>query len=292
MSKKILIIGGRGRLGRPVLDRLIIDGYSPVVMTHNKEKADQFFGGLIPVVEGDVTDPESLKKPFEGIEAIYINLSARYNIKDYINLEANGCSNIAKIAKEQGVGQLAMISGLSASTGETKYPFINGKILAEKALMESGIPYTIMRCCWFFESLPLFVTGKQATVFGKQKNKFSWIAAADYTPMVSKIFELESARNRIFHIRGIEKYSLYEALSKYCEICYPDAKMVRLPIWIVATISKLSRKGAMSGIVQFMKYFDRHEEPDIQDDSEQILGPALTTLTDWAENYKIQIMSE
>jgi len=279
-------------LGQPVLARLINDGYDVKVLTHNIEQANKLFKGQVPLYPGDVTDIKTLKKPMEGIDAVYINLSAKMNISNYERVEAQGTANLANVAKEQGVGQIAMISGLSVTDETSKYLFLKAKAKAENALKDCGVPYTIMRCGWFFESLPLFVTGKQATVFGKQPHKYSWMAAADYTGMVSKIFELEEARNRTFLIKGIDTHTIGDALEGFCNICHPDVKLVKIPLWTVSFLSTFSGRGAMRGVAKFMKYFNNHEEIDTLDVSDKILGPALTTLKDWSENYKIRMMAK
>lgn len=277
-------------LGRPVVARLLADGYQVRVMSRSLERVLNIFGESVEAVVGDVTDKETLKEIMPGCDGVYISLNAKMNLADYDRIEHRGAANVAAVAAELGLERIAMISGLTVGDGDTRFEFIDAKAKAEQALKECGVPFTILRCCWFYESLPLFVTGKQATVFGKQPIGRYWMAASDYAPMVGKVFELKEAENRIFHIRGIDRHTMPEALSKFCEICYPDARLVKVPLWTVSLVSKFSRKGAMKGIVRFMKYFEKHPEPEIDDDSDRILGPALTTLKDWAEDYKAKIM--
>lgn len=289
MADKILVIGGTGMLGQPVVNRLRIDGYEVRLMTHSPEKAEKIFGAFLDTAVGDVTDPDSLIEPIRGCDGVYINLSARMNPNDYERVEHQGAANVAGVAAEQNVRQIAMISGLNVGSAELKYNHVSAKAVAEKALIESGIPYTIFRCCWFFESLPLFVREKQAVVFGKQPHEFSWLAASDYAQMVSKAFSLDEAQNKVFHIRGIEKATIRETLTRFCQIVYPDAKISSVPLRLMSMFGKLSKKKEIRGIAQLMKYFDKTPETDANGESERILGPALTTLQDWAEDYKSRL---
>jgi len=291
MYSKILIVGGTGMLGRPVVWKFIRDGYSVRVMTHSPERAKNFFGDSVETVTGDVTDPASLSNPMNGCDAVYINLGAKMDINKLDAIERQGTANVAEAAGDKGIKRIGMISGLNVGEADLKVPFYRAKAAAEKALMESGISYTIFRCCWFYESLPLYVQGKKAVMLGNQPHPVSWIAAADYAAMVSKAYSTAEAENKIFHVRGIEKRTIPDALVEFCNIVVPDAKLSPIPLWLASVASFFSRKGKMKGLIQFMRYFDRHPETEVQDDTEKILGPALTTLKDWAQEYKRQLLA-
>ena len=83
----------------------------------------------------------------------------------------------------------------------------------------------------------------------------------------------------------------HRPIKKFCEIVYPEAKLSTIPLWLLSTMSKLSRNKATKGMAQFMKFFENTPDNETADDTDAILGPALTTLKDWAENYKIRLMS-
>jgi uncharacterized protein YbjT (DUF2867 family) len=288
LSGKILIVGGTGRLGQPVVHRLANDGYEVRLMTHSPEKAGRIFGDKIETVFGDVSDPDSLAEPVRGCDAVYINLGAKMNLDDFERVEHLGTVNVAKAAAENAVNHIAMISGLNVGTADPEIPMYRAKIGAEKALIDSGIAYTIFRCCWFFESLPLFVTGKRAMIFGKQPYKLSWMAASDYAAMVSKAFSDDRAENRVFHIRGIERHTLEEALRMFGDVTHPGLKIVHAPIWMVSVVGGITRSKSARGLAQFFRFFDKNPETDANGEAEKVLGPALTTLRDWAEEYKRQ----
>ncbi len=292
MINKILVIGGTGMLGQPVTARLLIDGYDVRVLTHSPEKAKLIFGNNVEIVEGDVTDINSLATPMTGCDAVYINLNAKMNPPDYERLEYRGTANVAEVASQQGIKHIAMISGLNVSLENARYPFVEAKLKAEQALIDSGVPYTIFRCCWFFESLPLFVVGKRAMVFGKQSHSRAWMAALDYAAMVSKAFQTDEAQNKIFHVRGIDRHTIPEALAGFCRIAFPQAKLHSVPLWLMSTVSLLSGKAASRGVAQYMKFFDAIPDADTIDEAERILGPALTALKDWSEGYKIRMSAK
>ncbi|MCP4704780.1 MAG: NAD(P)H-binding protein, partial [candidate division Zixibacteria bacterium] len=203
--------------------------------------------------------------------------------------EINGTQNIAQVASEKKVKRIAMISGLNVNELDTKYRFIEAKLKAERALVKSGIPYTIFRCCWFYESLPLFIRGKKAILLGNQLHPISWLSASDYAGMVSRAFELDNTTGKIFIVRGKEKLSIGDALAKFCDLVAPEAKISLLPLWLASIAVFLSRNRQTKGLIQFMKYFETHPEPEISCDSEKILGESTTFLEDWAKEYKTKL---
>lgn len=273
-------------LGRPVVRQLYDDGYKIRLMTHNPDRVKQFFGDEIEKVVADVTDIDSLGRAIEGCDTVYINLNARMNLEKYDSIEIKGTQNIAQVAVEKGVKRIAMISSLCANDLDAKYKFIDAKLKAERALVSSGIPYTIFRCSWFYESLPLFIQGKKAILLGNQLHPVSWLAASDYAEMVSKAFELDSTTRKIYIVKGKERISVGDALARFCDLVVPGVVISPISFWLASVGSLLSRKNKTKGLVQFMKYYETHPEPDIKSNAEEVLGEAKTTLEKWAEEYK------
>ncbi len=286
MVNNVLVVGGTGMLGYPVVRRLRADGYAVRVMTHNLERAQRIFGDSVSLVEGNVTDQETLSEPMRDCDAVYINLSAKMDIDNYDMVEHQGAANLARIAAEHRLERVAMISGLGVGDEDSSHPYIAAKVNAERALRECGVPYTIFRCCWFMESLPLYIQGNKAFLVGKQPHPVSWIAASDYSAMVSNALRNDEAVNKTFHIRGVDKMTIREALKLFCAEAYPDIAISSLPIWMLSLMSKFSRRNEMKGFLDFMKYYENNPEPDVSDDSDRILGPALTSLRDWTAEFK------
>ncbi len=273
-------------LGRPVVRRLYNDGFKIRLMTHNPDRVKQFFGDEIEYVVADVTDIDALGQAIDGCDTVYINLNARMNFEKYESIEIRGTENIVKVASEKGVKRIAMISSLSVNDLDAKYKFIDAKLKAERALIKSGIPYTIFSCSWFYESLPLFIQGKKAILLGNQLHPISWLAASDYARMVSRAFELDSTTGKIYIIKGSETMSIGDALANFCDFVVTDAALSPLPFWLASVGILFSRKKQMKGLIQFMKYYDTHPEPEISSNADEVLGVAKTNLEEWSKEYK------
>ncbi len=175
MADKILVIGGTGMLGLPVAKQLKKDGFDVSVMSTDVDKARGKLGDDFNIVNGDVTKPESLKPVIDSHEFVFINLNSKLDPERYESIEINGTANVAKVASQMGVKRVGMISGASSKGKEEGILYLDAKVKAEKALIDSGVPYTIMRPSWFFESLPGFIQQGRAVVLGEQPLK-DWLA--------------------------------------------------------------------------------------------------------------------
>ena len=154
MNIKILVIGGTGMLGRPVAKKLQDDGFEVSVMSSNPERAKGSIGHKFNIIAGDVTDIQSLRKAFTNQDYVFINLASDHSPEGFRKIEIEGTANVARAAKELGIRKIGMISGSLSRGIEEGVPYLDAKVKAELALMDSGIPYLIMRPSWFFESLP------------------------------------------------------------------------------------------------------------------------------------------
>jgi len=273
-------------LGRPVAEQLKRDDFDITVMSSNVDRARTILGEEFDLTYGNVTDKESLKKPIEGKDFIYINLSARLVPEMYQKIEIDGTTNVAATAVEMAVKRIGLISGASVTQGQKGIIYADAKMEAEKAVMESGVAYTIMRPSWFFESLPFFVQKGRAAVIGKKQVKFSWLAASDYARQVSNAFQKEEAANKCFYSLGPQKMTMLEALTKFCSRHYPDIKPQVIGFTMAKIMSKLPGAEMLKLAVPFFMYFSRITEDVNPSEADRILGPNLTTIDEWLARWE------
>ncbi|MCH9024713.1 MAG: NAD(P)H-binding protein [candidate division Zixibacteria bacterium] len=241
MNEKVLIVGATGMLGQPVTRKLKEDGYNITILSSDSARARTIFGDEFEIFDGDVTNPESLKVPLEGKDFLYINLNASLDPVKYQKVEIEGTANLASAAREAGLKRIMNISSAASKGNEIGKIYLDAKVKAEKALIDSGVPYTVMRPSWFFETLPQFVQHGRASILGSQPMKIHWLAATDYASQVSKAFRLEDAANKCFYNLGPEKLTMTEALQTYCDRFYDGMKAKEIPFWIAKLLAFLTR---------------------------------------------------
>lgn len=286
MNPKVLVIGGTGMLGLPVARQLKNDSFQVTILTTNIDQAQARLGDEFELVLGDVTDPESLKKPLDGQDIVYLNLNAKHEAELYQAIEIDGSANVAKAAHEAGVKRIGMISGASSNGEEEGIIFLDAKVKAERALMESGVPYTVMRPSWFFESLPFFIQKGRAGYLGKQPIPRGWLAATDFARQVSKAFDTDEAANKCFYNLGTQKISIPDAITQFCACHYPELKVSSLSYGMARMAAMIPGQEALRQAIPFFKYFENRAEDVSTAEADRILGPNLTTLEEWLDSYQ------
>lgn len=286
MISEVLVIGGTGMLGLPVAEQLRQDGFNVTIMSSNAKRASERLGERFKIVEGDVTDIESLKAPIENCDAVYLNLNSGLDPKKYEAIEIDGTAYVAAVAASMNVKRIAMITGASSKGEESGVIYLDAKVKAEKAVMGSGVPYTIMRPSWFFESLPHFIQQGKAAILGEQPLKIGWLAASDYAKQVSTALRTGDAVNKCFYCLGPEKMTMMEALKKFCERHYPELTPEILSFGTAKMLSHLPGMKKLKLAVGFFEYFSTNTEDVDPSEANGILGANTTTLDQWLEKWQ------
>ncbi len=72
----ILVLGGTGHYGRPIVRSLLRMGRPVRILSRNAANARQTLGDSVNIVQGDVTSRESRIRAQAGVGAVVISISA------------------------------------------------------------------------------------------------------------------------------------------------------------------------------------------------------------------------
>jgi uncharacterized protein YbjT (DUF2867 family) len=137
-----LITGATGEVGSRVTRQLLERGIRPRVLTRSEEKTRRMFGDCVDVYAGDLAEPASTRRAFEGAEAVFlVNVGPGIPERD---------KAAAAISKEAGVRKIVKLSSLGVEHG-----FAMGAWHAkgEAAIREAGVPFTMVRPTGFMSNL-------------------------------------------------------------------------------------------------------------------------------------------
>jgi uncharacterized protein YbjT (DUF2867 family) len=279
MKKTILVIGGTGMLGQPVSRSLKESGVDVRILTRDLQKARKTFDNSFEMVAGDPMDASRLEEALKGSQGVHISLPTE--------VEQPVVENVAKATSRHGVERISYISGASVAEENRWFPMVDRKFLAEKAIQEAGIPYTILCPNWVMEILPKFVNQGRASVLGKQPHPYHWVAAEDIARMVSNAYLLGEEATGRFVVHGPEAISMHEALRRYCAAFHPDIKEVSsMPFWLVKLLATLTGNRELKGAGELMSYFEKVGEGNNFPEVNDILGAPTITLDKWLEMKK------
>jgi hypothetical protein len=131
------------------------------------------------------------------------------------------------------------------------------------------------------ESLPLFVQGQQAFVFGRQPHRLHWLAAADYAQMVVRSYLTPAAQGQELYLYGPEAFTMHEALRRYTALAAPQVNIRTLPLALVAAAATMMRNQELQSLATLMGYYNRYGETGDPTLAHHLVGEPTTTLEQW-----------
>lgn len=151
--EKILVINATGKVGRHVCRALLEAGYEVYGTTRSSQStlADR---GVKPVV-CNYTLRADLDRAFaeSGAKKVFVITDYFNAAKKSANLEFEQGRAAIDAAQAAGVNHLVFMSVADAEFFDRHVKHMHAKVALEKYLRESGVPFSILRPCAFFENL-------------------------------------------------------------------------------------------------------------------------------------------
>jgi uncharacterized protein YbjT (DUF2867 family) len=240
---KVLVTGGTGFIGPKVVRAIVESGHDVRALARNPQKASHVAELGAELVEGDLTDADSLRSAAAGVEAV-VNLVAirQGRPEEFQRIMIDGNRSLLLAAGDAGVQRFVLMSALG-TTDETKdlVPYYGAKWQMEQDVRASSIPHVIHRPCFAFgKDGGILVTfrkiAKLAPVTpipgpGHQRIQPIWVD--DIAEYFARSLELDAATNRTFELGGPDVVSwneFWERLKKALGIRRPS---VHVPIGLV-----------------------------------------------------------
>jgi NADH dehydrogenase len=149
----ILVTGGTGFVGSHVVHALRVLDQPVRALARKPEKQDRLRAWGAEVVQGDMTDAESLRRAAEGADTV-VHLVAipPFSGDNAVDrLMVQGTHDLVAAAQAAGVKRFVLMSALGAKE-ETQdvAPYLRGKWAMEEAVRSSGVDHTIFRPSFIF----------------------------------------------------------------------------------------------------------------------------------------------
>jgi uncharacterized protein YbjT (DUF2867 family) len=148
----ILVTGGTGFVGRHIVRRLRDDGRDVRVLAREHERARDLEAEGVELVEGDVTDPASVRRAVEGSDAVIHLVAIRQGKREqFERVMSAGTRDLVAAARDAGVRRFVLMSALGTSE-ETRdlVPYYGAKWEMEQAVKGADIEHVIFRPSFVF----------------------------------------------------------------------------------------------------------------------------------------------
>ncbi|MEO1206484.1 MAG: NAD(P)H-binding protein [Pseudomonadota bacterium] len=211
------MLGGTGTIGRATVNALIERGHEVVCFARPPSGGDskttsaertKIIGGC-EVRFGDVTNPNSFAtQGFRGehFDAVVSCMASRTGVpRDAWAIDHQAHIHALAAAKDAGVSQFVLLSAICVQ--RPLLGFQHAKLAFEKALVASGLTYSIVRPTAFFKSLSGQIErvrkGKPFLVFGDgTTTACKPISDGDLGRYIASCLEEPSRQNRVLPIGG------------------------------------------------------------------------------------------
>ncbi len=214
----VLVTGGTGFVGPHVVHALRARDLPVRALVRDRRRAARLATWGAELVEGDITDPTSLRAACAGAEAV-VHLVAiiKGSRADFERIMAQGTRNLVAAAQDAGVRRIVLASALGLDErSKDAVPYYAAKWEMERVVRESGLEHVILR--------PSFVFGKDGGVLP------TFVRLARFAP-VTPIVGPGTQRLQPIWVEDVAEYYAHalegpDAVGRTFEVGGPDA-----PTW-------------------------------------------------------------
>ncbi len=155
-TTSVLLTGATGNQGGAVVNHLLAsdEAFDVRGLTRDAstDRAQRLADRGVTVVEGDLSDPESLRGPVGDADTVFAVTNFWAHGYD---AQVRQGENLAEVAAEEGVDQF-VFSGVGSHAENTGVPHFDSAGEIDERIRELDLPYTILGPVFFFENLEAF----------------------------------------------------------------------------------------------------------------------------------------
>jgi len=140
---RVLVTGGTGRLGRSVVERLLVAGHEVRVLSRDPARVPAGLGAA-EVRRADLTDPSSLPDAVSGTDVV---VHCATDPDAATEVDVTGTANLVRAVNGVGIGHLVHVSIVGVDGIPIR--FYRAKREAESIIEAHGVPWTIQRATQF-----------------------------------------------------------------------------------------------------------------------------------------------
>jgi uncharacterized protein YbjT (DUF2867 family) len=272
----IFVTGATGNQGGAVVRHLLGKGIHIKALTRDEEsdKAKELRALGVEVIRGNLDEPSGFNAYLKGVDGVYsvqsMHKGAEREIRQGINL--------ADYANEHNIPHI-IYSSTAGATSQTGIPHFESKRVIEEHFKKTGLRYTIIRPCSFYENFLLpqvkhrLLKGKLVyPVSGETVQQF--IAADDVGKLVVDAFMNPASYASRTITLGAEELSIEQTAKVFSE-------MLNIPVHYQQLPGIITRLAMGKNLYAMFKWINSHDAifTDVQKCRKEY--PWLTDLKTW-----------
>lgn len=284
--QKHAVTGAFGYSGKYIAQRLLKKGHRVITLT-SKLHQENPFGEKVQAYPFHFDDTDKQVQLLKDVSVLYNTYWVRFNYKTFTHsIAVKNTLTLFNSAKEAGVERIVHTS-ITNPSEDSPFEYFRGKAKLEKALMESGISYSILRpavifgkedilinnIAWILRKFPVF------GVFGDGRYRLQPIYVDDFAELA--VEQGETRENSIINAIGPETFTYRGLVEEIGKIIGKRRTIISVPPasgYIIGSI-----------ISRFVKdiFITREEIGGLMADLLYVDSRPVgkTRLTDWARKH-------
>ncbi|MER6648953.1 SDR family oxidoreductase [[Kitasatospora] papulosa] len=237
---RCLVTGATGYIGGRLVPELLEAGHQVRCLARTPEKLRDYpWAGEVEVVEGDVTDAESLGAAMRGIDVAYYLVHALASGPGFEKTDRDAARTFGEQAKAAGVRRIVYLGGLTPADVPERdlSPHLRSRAEVGHILLASGVPTAALRAAviigsgsasfemlrYLTERLPVMVTPSWVST------RIQPIAVRDVLRYLVGSARMPADVNRTFDIGGPDVMTYRDMMQKYAEVATLRKRLI-LPV--------------------------------------------------------------
>jgi NADH dehydrogenase len=280
------VTGAFGYSGKYIAQRLLDAGCEVITLTNSLHRPNPF-GEKVQAYPFHFDDPPRLVESLRGVSVLYNTYWVRFNHRTFTHAMAvDNTLQLFAAAQEAGVQRVVHVS-ITNPSEDSPLEYFQGKAVLERALIESGLSYAILRptvlfgkedilinnIAWALRHLPVF------GVFGEGNYRLQPIYVDDQASLA--VEQGQNRENVILHAIGPETFTYRGLAEEIGQIIGRPRRIVSVPPGLGYLVAWLI--GKLVGDV----FVTREEIRGLMADLLYVDAPpaGTTRLTDWAREH-------
>lgn len=242
------VTGAFGYSGKYIARRLLDAEYQVRTITNSPNRANPF-GGAVKAYSFNFDNPKKLTESLRGASVLYNTYWVRFNYKDFTHsLAVENTLKLFRAAKEAGIRRIVHVS-ITNPSEKSHLEYFRSKAKLERALVESGLTYAILRpavlfgkedilinnIAWFLRKFPVF------GVFGDGNYRLQPIYVDDLAKLA--VEQGQKTENCIIDAIGPETFTYRGLVEEIGRIIGKPKPILSIPpaigYWVGSMVGKM-----------------------------------------------------
>lgn len=244
----VLVLGGTGHYGRRIVASLR-KLHQPVrVLTRDPVRSRHLFDERVELVEGDITDPASVRQALNGIGTIIISVSAFAPklIRRLREIEYEAVLDVIKAAGEQGVERVIYISVYDIrdevldKVNRQFASIARYKKAVEEYLAHSSFNWTVLGAPPAMDMFFAFIRGNRMIVPGGGPPALPTVSPVDVGEIAAQSALRNDLSGRRLRMTGPRAYSFAEAAQIISAAINREISVKKIPLLPISAAGLLA----------------------------------------------------